>query len=189
MSDLEKKLAAKKDLLEAKLAEEVSRVKRSLATRMGRGIAWCCLGLVVLVLVLFLGFAWYTTTPDFERRVNKKVVKVLEDATGGRVELGRVSFNFWHLGIEAHGLVIHGLEGPGEAPYLSADTIQVRMKIAELCFSCGRERDRVACESGLSAGRPSAGAFDDRQGWEDEPAGAEASQHQQYVQCRIRCWI
>lgn len=129
MSDLEKRLAAKKDLLEAKLAEEVSRVKRSLATRMGRGIAWCCLGLMALVLVLLLGFAAYTTTPDFERRVNKEVVKVLEDATGGRVELGRIRFNFWHLGIEAHGLVIHGLEGPGEAPYLSADMIQVRMKL------------------------------------------------------------
>ena len=88
MSDLEKKLAAKKERLEAKLAEEVAKVKRSLATRVGRGVAWCCLGLVALVVVLFLGFAWYTTTPDFERRVNKAVVKVLEDATGGRVELG-----------------------------------------------------------------------------------------------------
>jgi len=129
LSDLEKKLAAKKDRLEAKLAEEVAKVKRSLATRVGRGVVWCCLGLMALVLVLFLGFAWYTTTPDFERRVNRQVVRVLEDATGGRVELKRVSFNVWHLGIEAHGLVIHGLEGPGEAPYLSADTIQLRMKL------------------------------------------------------------
>ena len=54
---------------------------------------------------------------------------MLEDATGGRVELGQISFSLWHLAIEADGLVIHGLEGPGEAPYLSADKILVRVKI------------------------------------------------------------
>ena len=129
MSDLEKKLAAEKARLEAKLAANVARVKRSLGTRVGRGIAWTVLGLLSLVIVLFLGFAWYSTTADFERRVGKKVVSVLEDATGGRVELGRISFDLWHLAIEADGLVIHGLEGPGEAPYLSADKVQLRVKI------------------------------------------------------------
>ena len=54
---------------------------------------------------------------------------MLEDATGGRVEVGGVHFSLWHLAIEVDGLVIHGLEGPGEAPYLSADKIQVRVKI------------------------------------------------------------
>ncbi len=56
-----------------------------------------------------------STTPDFERRLGNEVVKVLENATGGRVELRRISFDLWHLGIEADGLVIHGLEGPSEA--------------------------------------------------------------------------
>ena len=74
-------------------------------------------------------FAWYSTTADFNQRVGNEVVNVLEDATGGRVELEKISFNMWHLAIEADGLVIHGLEGPGEAPYLSADKIQVRVKI------------------------------------------------------------
>ena len=92
---------------------------------MGRVLLWIVGGL----LAVFGLFAWYTTTADFERRVSKEVVKVLEDATGGRVELGRISFNLWQLAIEADGLVIHGLEGPGEAPYLSADKIQVRVKL------------------------------------------------------------
>ena len=43
--------------------------------------------------------------------------------------LGRISFNLWHLAIEADGLVIHGLEGPGEAPYLAADKIQVHVRL------------------------------------------------------------
>ena len=54
---------------------------------------------------------------------------MLETSTGGRVELAGVRFSLLHLSIEADGLVIHGLEAPGEAPYLSADKIFVRVKI------------------------------------------------------------
>ncbi len=61
--------------------------------------------------------------------MNKQVVSVLEDATGGKVELQHISFDLWHLAIEADGLVIHGLEGPGEAPYLAADKVLIRIKI------------------------------------------------------------
>jgi translocation and assembly module TamB len=129
MSDLERELAARKERLEAKLAAKASKVKRSLSGRLGRGLAWGVIGLVVVLVVLFAAFAWYSTTEDFDRRVRAEVVKVLEDATGGRVEVGKISFDLRHLAIEAHGLVIHGLEGPGEAPYLSADTIALRLKL------------------------------------------------------------
>ena len=37
-----------------------------------------------------------------------------------------------HLAVEADGLVIHGLEGPGEAPYISADRILVRVTLKNL---------------------------------------------------------
>ena len=132
MSDLENKLAEKRELLKEKVGEEVAKVKRSLATRMGRGVAWCVIGFVILVMVLAGTFAWYSTTDDFNRRVGKEVVKVLEDATGGRVELKRISFDLRHLAIEADGLVIHGLEGPGEAPYLALDKIELRVKLFNL---------------------------------------------------------
>ena len=132
MSDLEQKLQEKKERLQAEVAGKVARVKRSLATRMGRAVAWTVIGFVVLVAVLFIGFAWYSTTDDFNRRVGSKVVKVLEDATGGRVELRRITFDLRHLAIEADGLVIHGLEGPGEAPYLAVDKIDLRLKLLNL---------------------------------------------------------
>ena len=132
MSDLEKKLTEKKEHLEAKVAGEIAKVKRSLATRMGRAVAWCVIGLVVLVMVLFGTFAWYSTTDDFNRRVGREVVKVLENATGGRVELRKISFDLRHLAIEADGLIIHGLEGPGEAPYLTVDKIDLRLKLLNL---------------------------------------------------------
>lgn len=69
----------------AKIGEKIHRieakVKRSLATRIGRGVAWTIGGLLALVLVVIVGAAWYTTTDDFQHRVGKELVKVLEDAT------------------------------------------------------------------------------------------------------------
>ena len=129
MSDIEKRLSEKKDQIEAKVAVEVAKVKRSLGTRMGRAVAWTALGLMFLALVLFGLFAWYSTTADFNRRVGGEVVKVLEDATGGRVELKKITFDLWRLAIEADGLVIHGTEAPGEAPYVAVDRIDLQVKI------------------------------------------------------------
>jgi translocation and assembly module TamB len=129
MSDLEKKFTEKKERLEAKVTDEIAKVNRSLATRMGRAFLWTVIGSLIVVATLFATFAWYSTTDSFDRRVRGEVVKVLENATGGRVELGKISFDLRHLAIEADGLVIHGLEGPGEAPYLAADEIVIRVKL------------------------------------------------------------
>jgi len=76
-----------------------------------------------------LGINWYSKTDDFQHRVGGQVVKVLEDSIGGRVEMGHLRFDLWHLAIEVDGLTIHGLEAPGEAPYLAADKIFVRIQI------------------------------------------------------------
>ncbi len=102
---------------------------RSGLQRAARVAAWVVGSMLLLVVLVLGGLAWYSTTANFERRVGKEVVSVLEDSTGGRVELGRISLDIWHLAIEVDGLVIHGLEGPGEAPYLAADKILVRLKI------------------------------------------------------------
>jgi translocation and assembly module TamB len=102
-------------------AKKRSRVLRVLAWIAG----WC----VALVLVLVAGLSWYTNTADFQRRVGAEVVSVLGNATGGRVELQHISFNIWHLAIEADGLVIHGTEATGELPYLSASKIFLRLHI------------------------------------------------------------
>jgi translocation and assembly module TamB len=97
--------------------------------RVLRGVAWVGLVLVGLVAVLALVATWYTGTADFQRRVGGEVVSTLENATGGRVELRYISFNLWHLAVEADGLVIHGTEAPGEMPYLSASKIFLRLHL------------------------------------------------------------
>src|SRR5215469_3053925 len=98
-------------------------------SRVLRILAWTGASILILLIVLVLGLSWYTTTADFQRRVGAEVVSVLEDSTGGKVELGHISFNLWHLAIEADNLVIHGSEGPGEMPYLSAAKVLLRLRI------------------------------------------------------------
>jgi translocation and assembly module TamB len=94
-----------------------------------RVLAWVAGSVVALVAVLMGGLAIYSTTDDFQHRVGGEVVSVLENATGGRVELGHLRFSLWHLAVEVDGLVIHGTEPAGEAPYLSAAKILLRIKI------------------------------------------------------------
>ena len=109
-----------------------TKARSSAGGKFAKVIGWLAGSLIVLLLLVVLGLTWYTRTADFQRRVGAEVVTVLEDATGGKVELGRITFDLLHLAIEADGLVIHGTEGPGEAPYLAADKIFVRVKIMSL---------------------------------------------------------
>ena len=113
-----------------------------------RVIAGTILGAVLLLAVGFSVFAWYSTTPDFQRRVSQRVARILEDATGARVELRHLSFNPWRLGIEADGLVLHGTEPAGEAPYLAVDKILIRVKI--LSFLSHTTGTGLASHIGLS---------------------------------------
>jgi translocation and assembly module TamB len=102
---------------------------RSTAARVGRIIAWTVGGLLVLSIVAVLGFWWYSTTSDFNHRVANKLIAVLEDSTGGRAEINNLHFSLRHLALEVDGLVIHGTEAPGEAPYLAIDKLRVRVKL------------------------------------------------------------
>ena len=102
---------------------------RSVFAKIVRGFVWLAGSLLLLVILLVAGLAIYTRTADFQHRVSTQVVSILDDATGGHSEIGALRFDLWHLAVEVDGLVIHGLEGPGEAPYLSASKVMVRLKI------------------------------------------------------------
>ena len=61
--------------------------------------------------------------------VRDRLVATLEQATGGRVELGSFHWHLMRLEFEADNLTIHGLEAPGEIPYAHIDRLFVRAKI------------------------------------------------------------
>jgi translocation and assembly module TamB len=104
--------------------------RRSFAWHVTRTGSWGFGGALALVILLAGGITWVTATAYFQRLVGREIVSVLEDATGGRVELRGVRFSLWRLKIEVDGLVIHGTEGPGEAPYLAAEKVEVRVGIS-----------------------------------------------------------
>ena len=85
--------------------------------------------LALLVAVLAGCLVFYASTARFANFVQQKVVSVLEDATGGRVELKSFHWNAWNLSAEVEDLTIHGLEGPGEQPYAHVDRIYLRARI------------------------------------------------------------
>jgi translocation and assembly module TamB len=85
------------------------------------------------LLLLFLVSAgllvFYASTARFSNLLRQKVIVILEDDTGGRVELRSLSWNVFHLAVEVNGLTIHGLEGPGELPYAHVDRLYARARI------------------------------------------------------------
>jgi hypothetical protein len=66
--------------------------------------------------VLLLATAWYTTTDSFREWLRNHVVVALQDATGGKVELGAFHMIPFRLQIEARDLTIHGTEAAGSIP-------------------------------------------------------------------------
>ncbi|MGH9585824.1 MAG: translocation/assembly module TamB domain-containing protein, partial [Acidobacteriaceae bacterium] len=87
---------------------------------------------VVVILLLIVGAIWYANTPQFARFVRGKIVNALEQATGGRVQMGAFQWSLLHLDFVLNNLTIHGTEGPGQAPYVHVDRIYVRAKVISL---------------------------------------------------------
>jgi translocation and assembly module TamB len=104
--------------------------RRSFARHVTRAGSWGFGGALALAILLVGGITWVTATAYFQRLVRREIVSVLEDATGGRVEVRGVRFSLWRLKIDVDGLAIHGTEGPGEAPYITAEKIEVRVGIS-----------------------------------------------------------
>ena len=148
-----------------------------------RFLGWAALSLVLLVAILAVGFSWYVNTADFQRRVGTEVKGVLEDSTGGKVDLGHISLDLWHLAIEVDNLVIHGLEGPGEAPYLSAQRILVRLKInTVISHTVGKGAQSRIGLNYLAVDQPHAHLIIDKDGKTNQPEPKHPSTSTEPVQ-------
>lgn len=96
----------------------------------GKRIALIVSGsLVGLVLLLFGAGIVIVQTQWFRDMVRTKLIAAVEDATGGRVEIGGFSFDWSHLRARVPEFVVHGLEAPSDAPLLRAKLIQVDLKL------------------------------------------------------------
>jgi translocation and assembly module TamB len=96
----------------------------------GRKIAlWIGGGLLGLILTLGLAIFVTVQTQWFRDFVRAKIVTSVEEATGGRVELGSFAFTWNRLRADVHDFVIHGLEPAGAAPLFRAKHVQVDLKL------------------------------------------------------------
>lgn len=91
------------------------------------------LGVVALVLIGGgLALALYLRSPQFNDLVRQKVVSSIENATGGRVDLGSFRWNLSRLEFEATNLTLHGLEPSTAAPLAQVAAIRVRAHLVSL---------------------------------------------------------
>ena len=90
------------------------------------------LGAVAALFAATIGAVLYLTGESFRNYVRGRVVTELQEITGGRVELGNLTWNLYLLQVEASNLTIHGLEGPDQVPYAHVDHMLLRLKIFSL---------------------------------------------------------
>lgn len=83
----------------------------------------------VLLVGAIFGLIIWAGSPGCEELVRKRLVTTIEAATGGRVEIAEFHWRLLDLDAEASGLVIHGRENTGEAPYARVDHLHIRISI------------------------------------------------------------
>jgi translocation and assembly module TamB len=86
-------------------------------------------GAVVLLLLLSVAAYFIASSSAFENQVRKRLIAEIESATGGRAEIASFHWRLLHLQAEADGIVIHGLEDPGDAPYAEIDRLRAQVSI------------------------------------------------------------
>ncbi len=98
-------------------------------TRRSHTRLWIGAAAGVVLLAIVIGLGWYLRSPQFADLVRRKLIATIEDATGGRVELAAFHWNLSQLAFEADGLTVHGLEAPGQLPYVHINHALVRIHI------------------------------------------------------------
>jgi len=78
---------------------------------------------LLLAAIVVLRTDWFR---DFVRR---RIIAAIEEATGGRVEIGSFTLDWRALRATVHDFTIHGTEPAGADPFVSARTLAVELKI------------------------------------------------------------
>ncbi|MFN7998910.1 MAG: translocation/assembly module TamB domain-containing protein [Bryobacteraceae bacterium] len=99
-------------------------------SRKARKIALIVAGsLAGLFVLLFLAVIIVVQTDWFRNTVREKIVSAVEDATGGKTEVGSFSFDWTHLRAVVRDFVLHGTEPAGAAPLFRCRLLEVDLKL------------------------------------------------------------
>src|ERR1700744_196229 len=87
--------------------------------------------LAALALLILAGVAGilFVRSPWFHEYVRRTIVAKVEQATGGRVEMGSFSFDPAPLTARVAPFVLHGKEASDEPPLLRIDSVSLSLRI------------------------------------------------------------
>jgi translocation and assembly module TamB len=88
---------------------------------------WIVGSFVVAAVALVVAAALALRSDWFREQVRLKLVREIEIATGGRVEIGWFDYHWNTLEVEAGAVVVHGLERGGQAPLFRARLIRLTL--------------------------------------------------------------
>jgi translocation and assembly module TamB len=87
------------------------------------------IGLAGFFLLAVIAGILVVHTEWFRNYVREKVIAATEEATGGRAEIGSLSFDWMHLSATVTDFVVHGNEPAVARPYLSAAKVEVHVRL------------------------------------------------------------
>jgi translocation and assembly module TamB len=95
---------------------------------------------LALCLLLFLvtasvGLYFWTNSAGFEALIRKRTIDLLEKSTGGRVDIASFHWHLMNLEADAQGIVLHGTESAGDAPYAQVERLRIRFTILSLLWN------------------------------------------------------
>ena len=86
-------------------------------------------GIVALLVVAVVATLAIVRSDWFKNKVRERIVAVVENASGGRVEIGSLNYNWRALTAEVSPFILHGKEPPSSPPFFRAEKIQIGLKI------------------------------------------------------------
>lgn len=106
-----------------------SRVPSRLRRFFLRHLPFTVTGALVLLVVAAAGAYVVASSAGFENLVRKSLITRIESFTGGQVQVAAFHWRLLHLEAEADGIVIHGTEDSGEAPYAQIASLKATVSI------------------------------------------------------------
>jgi translocation and assembly module TamB len=97
--------------------------------RAARIAGFSLLGLAGLAIAVLIAGVIVVQTAWFRNRVRERMESLVERVTGGRVEIGRFSYNWHNLTAEVGPFTLHGTEPASAPPLFRADKIQIGLRI------------------------------------------------------------
>ncbi len=100
--------------------------------KLGRVLLRIVAALVLLAAICALTAVLIFRSGWFYELVHRRAVAEIENATGGRVEIGSYSFDWKHLELTVGPVVLHGKESAGEPPFVRVASINARLRIISM---------------------------------------------------------